>query len=259
MNERERIEQTLLSVITQTYKNRELIVIDGASTDGTLEIINKYKKDITHLFSEKDDGIYYAMNKGISLAKGDYLIFMNGGDRFYDKDVLLNVFNNKSISEDIIYGNVCYIFPLSGKTSINCPPEKINRLYLTNNTINHQSTFFRSTLFAQLGGFDTKYRIASDYDFYIRAIFIHKCSIRHIPLTISYFYKDGISNTGETKLVTKNETIQIQKYYFPKFFYYFTKCRYWLIDHKDDIFPKWLQRVGNSMFNYFFKPGNELV
>lgn len=254
LNEEERIDKTLSSIIAQTYQNRELIVIDGASTDGTLEIINQHKNDITHLLSEKDDGIYYAMNKGIALAKGDYIIFMNGGDIFFNKDVLFDVFSRENISEGIIYGNVCYVYP-SGNSSINHLPQKIDRLFLTNNTINHQSAFCKSTLFTRLKGFDTKYSIASDYDFFVRAIVKHNCSTKHVPLTVSYFYKDGISHTGKTKSIMRNERLKIQDEHFPRALYYFTRCRYWLIAHKNTLFPKWLQIKANSLFHHFFKSG----
>src|ERR1700748_1301528 len=86
------IERTILSVVNQTWPNIEYIMVDGLSTDGTLEIINKYKNRIAKLISEKDEGIYDAMNKGLALASGDYVLFMNSGDEIYAPDTAANVF-----------------------------------------------------------------------------------------------------------------------------------------------------------------------
>lgn len=253
LNEHERIGETLSSIINQVYTNKEIIVIDGGSNDGTLDILDHYKQHIKYLISEKDDGIYHAMNKGASLAKGDYIQFINGGDKFYNENVLADIFSKRNISEEILYGNVAYVYPSGNVTIKNIPP-RINYLYLTNNTINHQSAICKSSLFSKLGGFDTRYSIAADYDFLVRAIFLHNCSIKHICLTMSYFYKDGISHTGKTKSIMRSERIQIQNEYFPRGLYYFSRFRYWLIDHKDRIFPKWAQKIGNSIFYYLFKP-----
>src|SRR5476651_671654 len=97
------IERTMLSVLNQTYPNIEYIIIDGASTDGTLAIIKKYESQIAKLISEKDGGIYYAMNKGLAVATGDYVLFMNSGDEFYTKDTVASVFATAD-DADIYYG-----------------------------------------------------------------------------------------------------------------------------------------------------------
>ena len=99
------LHQTILSVVHQEYQNFEFIVIDGGSTDGSLDVIKDYSENITFWVSEKDRGIYHAMNKGVAQAHGDYCLFMNSGDCFYDKDVLGRVVNSSAI-EDIIVGKV---------------------------------------------------------------------------------------------------------------------------------------------------------
>ncbi len=105
-NAERNIEKTILSVINQTYDNIEYIVIDGGSNDGTLSVINKYASKIDKVISEPDKGIYDAMNKGITLAKGDWINFMNAGDSYVDSCVLKLVSDNINSNCDMIYGDI---------------------------------------------------------------------------------------------------------------------------------------------------------
>ena len=100
------IERTINSVITQTYSNLQYIIIDGGSTDGTVDIIKKYADKIDYWVSEPDSGIYYAMNKGIAIADGDWINFMNAGDYFVDRNVIEQIFqHNIECTDNVIYGN----------------------------------------------------------------------------------------------------------------------------------------------------------
>ena len=103
-NIKDEIERTCQSIVNQTWQNFEWIVIDGGSTDGTVDILKKYSDRINILVSEPDKGIYNAMNKGIKLSHGEWLNFMNGGDRFTSNDVLKEVFSGKEYSADVLYG-----------------------------------------------------------------------------------------------------------------------------------------------------------
>ena len=107
------IEQTIFSVINQTYPNVEYIIIDGGSTDGTVDIIKKYADKITYWVSEPDKGIYDAMNKGIELATGEWINFMNAGDSFYSFSILELIFGQTIFSNDIIYGDTLFLAPRS--------------------------------------------------------------------------------------------------------------------------------------------------
>lgn len=110
-NEETTIEKTILSVVTQNYSPIEYIIIDGGSTDGTVDIIRKYESHITYWISEKDEGIYDAMNKGLKYASGEWSIFMNSGDWFYDETVIEKVFSDKySSAVGVIYGAVEFRF-----------------------------------------------------------------------------------------------------------------------------------------------------
>ena len=99
------IEETILSVINQTYQNIEYIIIDGGSVDGTMNIVKKYKNSIDYIVSEKDNGIYDAMNKGIQIASGKWINFLNSGDTFYNKKVIENISFKNYENHVIIYGN----------------------------------------------------------------------------------------------------------------------------------------------------------
>ena len=114
LNCRDDIEDTIKSVINQSYKKIEYLIIDGKSNDGTLNIINKYIKHIDYFVSEKDNGIYDAFNKSIKNSKGDWIIFMNSGDKFVEDDVIEKVFSKKNDC-DFIYGNTIVKYFLTGK------------------------------------------------------------------------------------------------------------------------------------------------
>lgn len=156
-NAKDVIEETMLSVIQQVYSNVEYIIIDGKSNDGTVDIIKKYEDRISYWVSEPDKGIYDAMNKGIAKASGDYINFMNAGDRFYDEHVLEIVAENSG-EYDVIYGDtmIKYDFGELYKKG----------LFFSSNDfclpLGHQSTFVKTKIIRD--GFDTKYKIAADYN-----------------------------------------------------------------------------------------------
>lgn len=127
-NEVENIESTIKSVINQSYKNIEYIVIDGNSSDGTYEVIEKYSDSINMLIHEADDGVYSAMNKGALLAKGDYILFMNGGDSFYSKDSCAELMKFVNEEVDVVYGETRYI-KSNTESVIRSPNKTLNFTY----------------------------------------------------------------------------------------------------------------------------------
>lgn len=157
------IEKTLKSVLAQTYSNIEYIVIDGASTDGTLDIINRYKSKISILVSEPDKGIYNAMNKGVKLATGKWCIFMNAGDKFASDNVVSEMFdpNSPKDSTKVYYGNTKNVYEDHSCRSIRAVP--VFPVILRCQPFCHQSAFYniedKRTPF-----FDEQYKIASDYN-----------------------------------------------------------------------------------------------
>ncbi|WP_320167924.1 glycosyltransferase family 2 protein [Mangrovibacterium marinum] len=163
------IENTIRSVISQSYLNLEYIIIDGSSTDGTLDIIKKYDDKISFWVSEPDKGIYDAMNKGIELAHGEWINFMNVGDRFASPNTLKNIFSDKRYSKKIkiIYGDVILDRGNTLKTEQALPITQLSYKM----PFCHQSSFVRIDLMKQLK-YDLKYKIAADYHFFYTAFHV---------------------------------------------------------------------------------------
>ena len=161
------IEQTIQSIIDQTYTNIEYIIIDGGSTDNTLRIINKYKERITHFLSEKDNGIADAMNKGINLASGDYLLFINADDYLFNEKVI------EEIQEHITDKLDLYLFQVLATYSGGIERKMLIRApdWVTNFKMGacHQGQLISSHLFDNNGLYDTSFKICMDYDFILRA------------------------------------------------------------------------------------------
>ena len=152
------IEYTIRSVIDQTYKNIEYVVVDGNSTDKTLDIIRKYQECIDIFVSEPDDGIYDAMNKGICLCSGDFCIFMNAGDKFYSNTSVQDAVSQMNVKNHVIYGNTEYIY--NSGTVIRSPKPLS---YVKKGAFCcHQSAMFQRQVLNE-NNFDTSYRIVADW------------------------------------------------------------------------------------------------
>lgn len=215
-NEKSSIRNTCESVVGQTYSDFEWIVIDGGSTDGTLEILKDYQPQINKFVSEKDSGVYDAMNKGIDLAEGEYLLFLNGGDSLFSNDVLANVWNDNLFSGDVLYGNCC-VLKKDGSSDFLDFPEQITHYYFLDYCINHQSAFIKKNLFQKYGYYDRQYRILSDYDRWLD--FQRKGAIySKIPFVISNFkFFDGLSSSEKNKKLIRREKRRILKRHFGRF------------------------------------------
>lgn len=198
------IERTILSVINQDYPNIEYIIIDGRSTDGTQEIIRKYEDKINYWISEKDCGIYDAMNKGIAIATGDWIHFKNCGDIFPSQNVLSQIFlkkHEKSVS--IIHGNCLYD---KGWCIKSLKPDLTIDAYISRMPIFHCSCFILASLHKEMP-FDLKYRQSSDYDF-IYKCYSNNLKFKYIPLDISTFALNGVSTINWKKSYIEDKMIQ---------------------------------------------------
>ena len=185
------LKRTLDSVASQTSKDFEWIVIDGASTDGSRELIEQHQKLMTYWCSERDKGIYNAMNKGVQKATGDYCLFLNSGDNLCDSNVMERL-HGTLFEADIVSCDI-YIDKISWK-SLKRAVDKMNAFWIYENTLSHQSTWISREVLVKCPYRENFERI-SDWTFFFESIVIHNCSYQHIPFPISVFYNDGISST----------------------------------------------------------------
>lgn len=204
------LEETILSVIEQSYDNVEYIVIDGGSTDGTLEIIKKYEGQIDYWVSEKDKGIYDAMNRGITLISGDWVNFMNAGDRFCD-DVFKSIFTKKTInSYDLVYGDVL-VASTNGDNAIILKPKnftKFNLLFWSTRTLCHQAMFVNKKTIVP---YSIKYTLKGELNWYFDLTkYVRKYLIVDIPIV--YYSLGGIGDVN-----TQLNSIETFKVVFSRF------------------------------------------
>lgn len=190
LNNAKGLRKTIESVVNQNYTDYEYIIIDGKSTDGSVEVIKEYENKIAYWVSEPDKGIYNAMNKGILKAKGEYLLMLNSGDLFYDDDSLNSAYNY-GIDQDIVYGNILEIS--KEKSSETIFPDVLSFDYFRHHSIGHQAAFIKRRLHDDIGLYLEKFEIVSDWCFFLKAFGQKNCSYKHIPFTIVRCYRDGIS------------------------------------------------------------------
>ena len=214
LNEAKSIRATCDSICMQSFKDFEWIVIDGASTDGTKELLSEYSSSIHLMVSEPDKGIFNAMNKGASKATGTYIIFMNGGDCFANSEALKLA--SQAMGAQMLYGDV-YLGNQNGDLEIY--PDVIEPGYMLNRMIPHQSTFYERATFEAFGGYDESFRIAADYDLNARLLEIERVTHYHISHPIAIFDLKGISNSKDFRPLRKQENHRIRKNYFKKYRY----------------------------------------
>lgn len=196
------IEQTILSVVHQTYNNIEYIIIDGGSQDGTLEIIEKYQDKISFWISEPDKGVYDAMNKGISYAKGDYIGIINSDD-WYELDAIEKIVS--IIKEDyiVIYGDMMYE---KSKSEL-VKPSKDLSLLEKQMIICHPSVFVKSEAYKKYGNFDITYKISADWDMMLR-LYEKECLFYYCDDLISHFRTNGISSNFNMRQIKERTKIR---------------------------------------------------
>ncbi len=194
------LETTILSVIGQSYPDIEYVIIDGDSSDGTKEIIRKYKSALGHYISEKDSGIYDAMNKGIKASSGDWIIFLGADDVFYNNNIVSKIFSSDSVNGyDFIYGDVIF---KSGYKIIGGSRDYIK---LIDRNIVHQAIFYKKKIFDKLCVFNLKYKILADYELNLRIFRNPSFKKLYIPEVITLFNNKGLSNTTIDELFFKDQ------------------------------------------------------
>jgi glycosyltransferase involved in cell wall biosynthesis len=201
------LERTFKSVVKQSFKDFEYLVIDGNSSDGAKEFLEQNSQSLSYWISEPDKGIYNAMNKGIAKAKGNYILFLNSGDVFYSDDSLQKFvpFCSNSTSADIIYGN---LFVRGNTEFVNEYPDTLSFDYFFKNTLPHPATLIKRSCFEVLI-FDEQLKIISDWKFFVLGICKYNFTYLKINAIISIFYLDGISS-NQPKLIELEKNLVLE-------------------------------------------------
>lgn len=234
-NERDRIRLTCESVVRQEFQDFEWIVLDGGSTDGTLEILQEFRHRIDYFVSKEDRGIYHAMNKGVRQAKGMYLLFLNGGDYLHRPDTLTRVFaSGRERMKDIYYGDA--LFEREGGFKYHTPKFQDYYSRFLTKTFQHQSTFIKRELFERYGLYDESFRISADLDFFLRVLISNPNrkahSIEHLPFVISVYENvHGVSTRDITR--RESENVRIRKHHYPYSYIIRHRVRQWFREVKN--------------------------
>lgn len=250
-NNRDGLIKTIESVVNQTCRDFEYIIIDGGSTDGSVDVIKQYADKIDYWVSEPDKGIYNAMNKGIAVAHGEYLNFMNSGDCFYESTVVENVLPNLC-SADFYVGNI-YV-DNNGQLSL------LNSSFVNHNLLNqiifsgipHQATFIRKETFDKFGYYREDLKIVSDFDHFYKAIMLNNADIQPMNIAIVIYDNSGISSNYQ--LTQTERLLCLEKYPLQKELYLFYRENYEIMTAiKSTKIGYFLMRVYFFFYRHFLK------
>lgn len=211
-NNKEGLRRTIESVVSQTYHDYEFIIIDGGSTDGSAEVLKEYDKYITYWVSEKDNGIYNGMNKGIAKATGDYLNFMNSGDCFYSSNILEKVSDYLS-DADFIVGKDYHFNETTKKGHISIQPPRTTMIHFFISTLDHQSSFIRRELF-QESPYREDLQLVSDWIFYVEKIVSEGKTVKFIDEIVCRREEGGLSEQQRER--NRKEISQCLHQYLPQ-------------------------------------------
>lgn len=244
-NNKEGLKETIDSVMTQTTREFEWIIIDGGSIDGSKELIEDHSEYISYFVSESDNGIYNAMNKGIAASHGDYIQFLNSGDALYEKDTLEKVLPCLK-NKDIYVGKIISRGKSNESTAIQSdfsPESILDKLTFT--WIPHQASFFKSSIFIQYGLYREDQKIVSDWWFFFRSLVIGNASIDSLPYTIAYYDTNGISHTLRSQAIIEQDSL-LNEYPAISTYYHFYK------DNKDIVKALKANKLSFLLFRFYY-------
>lgn len=243
------LADTIKSVESQSVRDFEWVVVDGASTDGSRALLEEHRDNITSWVSEPDSGIYNAMNKGIRMSSGEYLLFLNSGDMFADDQVVAKVLSELT-GEDFIFGNIYH----SDKLGVKAFKEKYTKgrdmaFMLTTSSLPHQSTFIHRSVFDRYGFYREDLRIVSDWEKLMDVLVFRHGSFRYIPIVISIYDTGGISSSNK-KLYNNERRKVFNDWHFSKHYLEFFRENYEKISFLNN--NKFL--FGLFRLFYYFRP-----
>ena len=225
------LQKTMQSVLAQTYQHFEYVVVDGASTDKSIEIIKQLEQEFQNSaislkwISEPDKGIYNAMNKGIRIANGEYLEFLNSGDLLAADTVVEKMMSalSKTDDTDIIYGNMIKVKDIDNISNLKIKNKQVDSCGSTSNItlkmfyrgcLNHSPAYIKKSLFDQYGLYDETLKICSDWKFYMQSVVLGSAKVMYVNLDVTIFDMNGISETR--KDILENERQQLLSEMIPR-------------------------------------------
>ena len=213
-NAEKTIENSIKAVISQTYNDIEYLIIDGGSTDRTVSIIEKYKDKIAYFVSETDNGVYNAMNKGITASTGEILYFINANDYIFDENVIKETVEAfKKTKVDMIFGNMSFIDD-EGTEKERKSYATADMFFLTQECICHQGIFYRRKVFDICGLYNENYHLMADHDLNMKIIMNKKLKVGYFDRVVSKFTLGGLSNSAVTLTILNKEKEELLSKYF---------------------------------------------
>lgn len=198
------IAETLDSALNQTGTTSEVIVIDGASTDGTVEIADQYRQRLGSFVSEPDKSIYEAMNKGIDRARGEYLYFLNAGDVLAEPGLLSKVDQALAGNPELLIGDV-WLEDIDGSHGILKRHNELDKPHFYRGSVTQQAIFYRRDVFDRCGNFDESLKIVGDHDWLLRSLFQKRLKVRYWPQVICRFRRGGVSTSTEQAVKVRHQ------------------------------------------------------
>lgn len=247
------LQKTFESVLNQTFDKFEWIIIDGGSTDGSRDFIETKQDYLAYCVSEKDKGIYNALNKGLKYASGEYVQFLNSGDWLYDENVLQKVtsaIKNDNASNDIYYGDMIQVND-GGKQNPISYPDELGFFFFPYNNICHQATFYRRSLFDN-NPYDESYTIVSDWAMNLKLLF-QGCTFKHLSQYIVYYDNKGKSSEANNKhheerisafdkYVPQQVQVDLKQYETKYYFSRHRRSTHFMMDLAIDVI-RWLDNI----------------
>lgn len=222
-NNKDGLRKTMQSVLDQDFDDFEYIVVDGASDDGSVEVVQEYEERfkqqgrIAFRYESKPDrGIFHAMNKGILKAKGEYLLFLNSGDYLVAPAVLTS-FAQIGTEEDFVSGNL--VVCVDGREQIRKSPQNVSFLFFHNNSLPHQATFIKKSVFETYGMYNEENKVKSDWENSLRSLIVGDATYRHVEKTISYYDVSGVSSQDAFLELKKQEQKRVYLSIMPDYVY----------------------------------------
>jgi glycosyltransferase involved in cell wall biosynthesis len=195
LNDARGLERTIESVRQQSFVDRELIVVDGGSADGSVDVLRRSGDTVTSWTSRSDGGVFDGQNEGARRARGEWLVFLNAGDTFAQPDALRLMMEHAD-GVDVVYGDAIWEKP-TGERWVSAQPDPLTLEFFMRTALPHQATAVRRRRFEELGPFDTTFQVAADHAFFLKAIVIHGVRTRHVAAPVAVQLFGGRSTSGE--------------------------------------------------------------